>query len=205
MMRTGVLYGGEAETFGFGRTECAAFTGYRPAKFLAAFPQGDARQRVGELLRPVVAGLYDRGVRLFLSGMAEGFDLWAAAEVLALRDRGRCPDAAVAAVIPFRGQERGYAPASLDEYRFICARAVAVRVLSDRYYPECFYRRNDFLVDNASVVVGNKICNFITYWFTVTYNVYQRAVLNLVSFWYHYITFVIISLNFISYIFLLYF
>ena len=46
------------------------------------------------------------------------------------------------------------APASLDEYRFICARAVAVRVLSDRYYPECFYRRNDFLVDNASVVVG---------------------------------------------------
>ncbi|HJE09387.1 MAG TPA: DUF1273 domain-containing protein [Tidjanibacter sp.] len=154
MMRTGVLYGGEAETFGFGRTECAAFTGYRPAKFLAAFPQGDARQCVGELLRPVVAGLYDRGVRLFLSGMAEGFDLWAAAEVLALRDRGRCPDAAVAAVIPFRGQERGYAPASLDEYRFICARAVAVRVLSDRYYPECFYRRNDFLVDNASVVVG---------------------------------------------------
>lgn len=55
------------------------------------------------------------------------------------------------------------------------------------------------------VVVGYKICNFITYWFTVTYNVYQRAVLNLVSFWYHYITFVIISLNFISYIFLLYF
>lgn len=90
-MRTGVLYGGEAETFGFGRTECAAFTGYRPAKFLAAFPQGDARQRVGELLRPVVAGLYDLGVRLFLSGMAEGFDLWAAAEVLALRDRGRMP------------------------------------------------------------------------------------------------------------------
>lgn len=55
------------------------------------------------------------------------------------------------------------------------------------------------------VVVDYKICNFITYWFTVTYNVYQRAVLNLVSFWYHYITFVIISLNFISYIFLLYF
>lgn len=54
-------------------------------------------------------------------------------------------------------------------------------------------------------VVDDKICNFITYWFTVTYNVYQRAVLNLVSFWYHYITFVIISLNFISYIFLLYF
>lgn len=54
-------------------------------------------------------------------------------------------------------------------------------------------------------LVDDKICNFITYWFTVTYNVYQRAVLNLVSFWYHYITFVIISLNFISYIFLLYF
>ncbi len=103
-MRTGVLYGGEAETFGFGRTECAAFTGYRPAKFLAAFPQGDARQRVGELLRPVVAGLYDLGVRLFLSGMAEGFDLWAAAEVLALRDRGRCPDARLRRSFPFAGR-----------------------------------------------------------------------------------------------------
>lgn len=61
------------------------------------------------------------------------------------------------------------------------------------------------IIVNEPIVVGDKICNFITYWFTVTYNVYQRAVLNLVSFWYHYITFVIISLNFISYIFLLYF
>lgn len=66
----------------------------------------------------------------------------------------------------------------------------------DEYYAEA--------VKYAGLVV-DKICNFITYWFTVTYNVYQRAVLNLVSFWYHYITFVIISLNFISYIFLLYF
>ena len=63
----------------------------------------------------------------------------------------------------------------------------------------------DCFVDGDKELVGDKICNFITYWFTVTYNVYQRAVLNLVSFWYHYITFVIISLNFISYIFLLYF
>lgn len=60
-------------------------------------------------------------------------------------------------------------------------------------------------VDDIMEMVSYKICNFITYWVTVTYNVYQRAVLNLVSFWYHYITFVIISLNFISYIFLLYF
>lgn len=65
----------------------------------------------------------------------------------------------------------------------------------------------DVLFSDGTIrkIVGDKICNFITYWFTVTYNVYQRAVLNLVSFWYHYITFVIISLNFISYIFLLYF
>ena len=27
-------------------------------------------------------------------------------------------------------------------------------MLSDRYYPECFYRRNDFLVDHARVLVA---------------------------------------------------
>lgn len=76
--------------------------------------------------------------------------------------------------------------------------------IDDALYP-IYQRASKQARQQEGLLVGDKICNFITYWFTVTYNVYQRAVLNLVSFWYHYITFVIISLNFISYIFLLYF
>ncbi len=153
-MREAIPYDGSGSVPGVPGAGCVAFTGYRPAKFLAAFPAGDAQQRVRELLRPVLIGLYARGVRRFLSGMAEGFDLWAAQEVLALREEGVCPDAGVVAVVPYAGQERGYAPASLEAYRRICACAAEVRVLADRYYPECFHRRNDFLVENASAVVG---------------------------------------------------
>ncbi|HIW97753.1 MAG TPA: DUF1273 domain-containing protein [Candidatus Tidjanibacter gallistercoris] len=144
----------DINALGLPRARCAAFTGYRPAKFRLSFPAGDAEAHVRRLLRPAVRELYDRGVRMFLSGMAEGFDLWAAEEVLSLRDAGLCPDAGVVAVIPFRGQERRYDVPFREAYRHVCERASVVEVLAAHYYPECFYRRNDYLVDNSSVLTG---------------------------------------------------
>lgn len=132
---------------------CAAFTGYRPEKIRLSIASGDARRLIGQSVRRGVSELYDRGVRYFLTGMAEGFDLWAAREVLSLRDEGRCPEAEVVAVIPFRGQPANYPQHAREEYRYILSHATHAVVLSESYYKECFHRRNDFLVAHSSVVV----------------------------------------------------
>lgn len=145
--------GMEFNSLGLRRQECAAFTGYRPSKFAASFPENDAQLRVRELLRPVLVDLYKGGIRMFLSGMAEGFDIWAALEVLSLRDEGVCPAAGVACVIPYAGQSSAYGSGSAGSYDYILGESTLKNVLSPVYYPDCFHRRNDFLVDNASVVV----------------------------------------------------
>lgn len=143
----------ETNVLGFERRACVAFTGYRPSKFAVSFPQGGAREAVSDMLRPVIRKLYDEGVRYFLSGMADGFDLWAASEVLALRDSGECPYADVVAAVPYRGQARGYGADAKAMYDHVMQEACRVEVLSENYYPECFHRRNAFMVDNVSCVV----------------------------------------------------
>lgn len=84
------------------RLYTCCFTGHRE------LPAG----REGEIWRHVLARLeplMDQGVRYFGVGGALGFDMLAAEELLALRDRGRCLK--VILVLPFPGYRRYWLPA----------------------------------------------------------------------------------------------
>lgn len=131
---------------------CAAFTGYRPPKLYEA-AGGAAEALLAPRIESAVAGLYGRGYRRFLTGMAEGFDLLAAERVLALRTAGICPEACIVAVVPFAGQERNYGRRWMEAYRTVAEAAAEVVTLSDHYYRDCFLRRNDYLVDHSSALV----------------------------------------------------
>lgn len=135
------------------RAHTVAFTGYRPEKIRlsSANPAIEAEIRGG--LRAVLEELYALGYRTFLSGMAEGFDIWAAQEVLGLRESGRCPDMELVAVVPFEGQPAGFTPAFRQAHESILGRAREAVVLAPRYYQGCYEARNDYLVENSSVVV----------------------------------------------------
>lgn len=135
------------------RDVCVAFTGYRPEKFRAEWPDGDVERRVRGLLRPAIEKLYGEGKRCFLCGMADGFDLWAAAEVLALRDVGRCPEAELVAVVPFAGHGDRCGATFRAVYAEVMVRAARRVVLAEGYAADTFRRRNDFLVDHASAVL----------------------------------------------------
>lgn len=130
-----------------------AFTGYRPEKIRLSSANPDIEREIRAAAGAVVRSLYGRGFRYFLTGMAEGFDLWAADEVLGLKSGGECPDAEIVAVIPFRGQERRYPAQAAELYRKIIENAAGAIVLSEEYHAGCFQRRNDWLVGNASSVV----------------------------------------------------
>ena len=123
------------------RRTSVAFTGHRTYRGAAA-----------DALRRTVGELYALGFRNFLSGMAVGFDLAAAEAVLELRERA--PGVRLVAAVPFRGQEMRFSPADRERFRRVLAEADSVEVLAPAYHRGCYAVRNDFLVDNARVLVA---------------------------------------------------
>ena len=118
-----------------------AFTGHRTYC-------GEASDALWQMLE----ALYDRGFRTFLSGMAVGFDLAAAEAVLELcrqRDGVR-----LVAAVPFLGQENRFSPADRERFRSVLAAAAETVVLSPVYHRGCYAVRNNYLTDNARVLVA---------------------------------------------------
>lgn len=118
-----------------------AFTGHRTYA-------GEA----SEALRDAIEGLYARGYRTFLDGMAAGFDLAAAEAVLACRPA--MPGLRLVAVSPFAGQEMRFSAADRARFRSVSEAADAVLLLSPVYHAGCYAVRNNYLVDHASLVVA---------------------------------------------------
>ena len=77
------------------RTRTVSFTGHRTYC-------GEADAALAETLRQ----LYAEGYRVFISGMAVGFDLAAAEAVLALREA--YPEVRLVCAVPFEGQGRRF-------------------------------------------------------------------------------------------------
>ena len=90
---------------------------------------------------------YEDGARFFLSGMADGFDTYAAEAVIKL-SRKR-PDMRLIAVYP-------YGRASDARRKRIESRAWRVVSLREKYVPSCYMERNAFLVEHSSRL----ICGF---------------------------------------------
>ncbi len=94
---------------------------------------------------------YDEGFRMFVSGMAPGFDLAAGEAVLRLRAaRG---DVRLVAAVPFAGQQRGYSAGDLARYEALLQAADDVRVLAARYSHGCYYRRDEWMVERSRRIV----------------------------------------------------
>ncbi len=104
-----------------------------------------------EELRAVVRDLMEQGFTRFLCGMSWGFDLAAGRIVAELKRAGK--DVELVAVEPFaefRAMFSGEAAALYDEV----LTAADERVVVGENDKAAYMRRNDYLVDNASVVVA---------------------------------------------------
>lgn len=116
--------------------------------------------------------LYEEGYRVFLCGMALGFDMAAAEAVLALRARRQ--GVRLVAVIPFAGQELRFPKREQLRYERLLAEADERVVLAQHYSRGCYMVRNNYLVDHASVLVawynGGVGGTQYTYWRAVNRN-----------------------------------
>ena len=117
-----------------------AFTGHR-----------DAVAADKERLISIVTQLYAEGYRIFMSGMAEGFDLLAAEVVLSLKEE--FSEIKLFCVIPFEGHISKVGNANRARYNTICASADEVITLASEYHKKAYYDRNDYLVGNADALI----------------------------------------------------
>lgn len=129
------------------KNETAAFSGHR---IIPAEKVDETRAKV----RREIMALYAKGVHVFLNGMALGFDMLAAEEVIALRKE--FPYIKLIAVVPFRNQSIKWGTEEKSRWWNILLQADENIFLSEYYFDRCFLKRNDYMVERA----GRLVCYF---------------------------------------------
>ena len=105
-----------------------------------------------EKLNIQIETLIKNGVDTFYNGGAVGFDLIAAKQILAFKEK--YPHIKLVVCVPYYGQEKYYAQEEKKAYANVCKNADEVVVLSEHYYKGCFLKRNDYLCERADALLA---------------------------------------------------
>ena len=134
------------------KTTCA-FTGHRPKSFPWKYNEAAPDcVLLKEILAKQIKLLADRGVTDWLSGMAQGVDLWCAQIVLDMRKKN--PALKLHAILPCEGQESKWSAAAQALYRSILEQADEVVYVNREYSANCMLERNRYMVDRASILLA---------------------------------------------------
>ena len=126
------------------REKCCCFTGHR----IIMYEHLDV---MSGKLDAVIAELYEKGIRDFITGGALGFDTLAAQAVL--RARKNAEDLRLVLALPCREQAKNWHKKDVKVYNEIIEAADEVIYESEEYTAGCLLRRNRFMVDNSSYCV----------------------------------------------------
>ena len=120
-----------------------AFTGHRPSKLPWRYNETDSRcVALKTVLTEQITALIEAGVTQFLSGMAEGTDIFCSEIVLALREKN--PKIKLHCILPCTAQAEKRSVSSQELYRTILGRADSVVYVSRDYHEKCMLDRNRF-------------------------------------------------------------
>ena len=130
-----------------------AFTGHRPKSFSWKYNEAAPDcVLLKKVLAEQIKALTDSGVTDFLSGMAQGVDLWSSQIVLDLRKNN--PALKLHVILPCEGQERKWTASAQEHYRLILAQANEVIYVGQEYSQDCMLERNRYLVDHSSILLA---------------------------------------------------
>lgn len=129
------------------------FTGYRPEKM----PHGGDEshpyiQEIKLALRQSIELARQYGFLHFCSGMAKGFDLWAAEAVLALQDEGL--DIDLWALLPYPEMDHRGDAEWHERFVYALSRAAWSGSIEPRYSVGCYQSRDRALVDVSGAVIS---------------------------------------------------
>ena len=105
-----------------------------------------------EVLAEQIKALTDKGMTDFLSGMAQGVDLWCAQIVLDLRKEN--PALKLHCVLPCEGQADGWSASAQERYHSILAQANEVIYVGQEHCRDCMLKRNRYLVDHSTILLA---------------------------------------------------
>ena len=130
-----------------------AFTGHRPKSFPWGYDESASDCiLLKEVLAAQISALAGQGVTDFLSGMAQGVDLWCAQIVLDLKKKN--PALKLHAILPCEGQESKWTASAQALYRSILEQADEVVYVNREYSANCMLERNRYMVDRASILLA---------------------------------------------------
>ncbi len=101
-------------------------------------------------LDKVIKKTLKKGVRVFLNGMAVGFDLMAAEVLLTYLDK--YPDIRLIACLPCENQDAYYSKEDKIRYRNILILAETVLV-NEKYHRGCMLMRDDYMAKQADMLI----------------------------------------------------
>ncbi len=128
------------------REKTICFTGHREIK--------EDKSVLEKKISLILEEQVKQGYCYFIAGGARGFDTLAARVVLRLKEK--YPHIQLILVLPFINQyekEAGWSVEEIEEYNFIKKSASEVIHLQTEYSKRCYYRRNEYLVDHASLCI----------------------------------------------------
>ncbi len=93
-----------------------------------------------------------RGYDTFITGMQRGVDLWAAQLVLDFKKH--YPYLKLICAMPYRGHGEDFEGLDLWHFNTVVEAAHKIVYVSDYYTDRCMRKRNMFMVDHSSFVLG---------------------------------------------------
>jgi len=133
--------------------QTCCFTGHRPDKLPWGPDERNPRcSALKQSLSREIEGLYSRGFRHFISGMAMGCDLYFAEAALALREKH--PDLTVEGAVPCPTQANRWPDFLRRRWRGILDRCDLETVVQQSYDRWCMLRRDRYMVDRSAAVLA---------------------------------------------------
>ena len=129
------------------------FTGHRPVKLPWGMNERDPRcQNLKEQIFSALERIYETGYRHFICGMAIGCDTYFAEAVLQLKTS--CPDVLLEAAIPCDNQDAKWNRTQKETYARLLEQCDTATYVSRSYTPDCMMRRNEYMIDQSSLLLA---------------------------------------------------
>lgn len=135
------------------KNRTCAFTGHRPHNFPWKYNENDSRcEALKQVLSEQISLLANSGFNQFLSGMAEGADMWAALSILSLRENN--PSIKLHCILPCTTQANNWSAPAQNLYHTILQQADSIIYVRRDYQTNCMLERNHFLVEHSSSLLS---------------------------------------------------
>ena len=135
------------------REHTCCFTGHRPEKLPWGYDERDPRcLALKAQLDRAVEEAWEKGMRHFICGMAQGADFYFCEAALALR--ARRPGVTVEAAIPCEEQAARWPEADRERYFRLVEQCDYETMVQRHYDRGCMLRRNRYMVDRSAMLIA---------------------------------------------------